>query len=334
MGLTARGNPNERRTRRGVYAILPEEDTDDEDRVGATEAVAPQLPAQRADPGVKDGKNDNDVASETAVEIAVSSLDLNSLSMGSSMSKPSTLISGDSFHKHHDGHLSDTSSALSSLSDSEKMVSPTAELSTPNISQRSHAQVSPSSSSTGTSPFVPSGRLAASGGSASVPRTPATSRMSTRSFTASQSKSKYTFDTPRAKGSEAVSSLQSEKRTLRSSRVSAPPQDGKGQPIQLAGPSQRSRVRQGRQARPSLVSTSSTPVDSGPSDIKRSISLGSKTLTDKVNSHSTTQVQKSQPHVPRCNTCANDLPHLIGVRSSKNAINICARYATILYEYS
>lgn len=34
LGLDAKGNPNERRTRRGVYAIVAEADTDDEDRVG------------------------------------------------------------------------------------------------------------------------------------------------------------------------------------------------------------------------------------------------------------------------------------------------------------
>ncbi|GJJ06599.1 hypothetical protein Clacol_000792 [Clathrus columnatus] len=37
LGLVAKGNPNERRTRRGVYAILAEEDTDDEDRAGIAE---------------------------------------------------------------------------------------------------------------------------------------------------------------------------------------------------------------------------------------------------------------------------------------------------------
>ena len=337
LGLTAKGNPNERRTRRGVYAILPEEDTDDEDRVGATEKVTPQVSIQSVDPSVKERKVDNDVASETAVEIAVSSLDLNSLSLGSSVPKPSTLISGDSLHKNRDGHLSDTSSALSSLSDSEKTVSQTAEPSTPSVLQRSHPRMPLSSSSAVISipNLVPSAGLPASGRSVSVPTTPATSRMSTRSTTASQSKGKLPSDrTPRAKDSEAASPLRSGKRALRS-RVPVPLQDGKEQPIQSGGHNEGVTVRQGRQAR---HSTSSTPVDPGPSDTKRSTSLGSKTLRTKVHSSSvmalvgTTLAQKSQPRVPRCNTCANELRHLVGLRSLKNAIHICARYATLLYE--
>lgn len=40
LGLVTKGNPNERRTRRRVYAIVAEQDTDDEDRVEITEGSA------------------------------------------------------------------------------------------------------------------------------------------------------------------------------------------------------------------------------------------------------------------------------------------------------
>ncbi|KAF8532499.1 hypothetical protein JB92DRAFT_594664 [Gautieria morchelliformis] len=174
--------------------------------------------------------------------------------------------------------------------------------------QRSQSRIplSPPSRVSSAPLSLPSIRLPGAGESVvSVPTTPATSRMSTRSSTASQSKGKTPLnDTQRAKDSETVSPLRPEKRALRSSRVPPHVEDGKEQPV---SPSQGLSIRQGRQARRSLASAPSTPANSGKIDIKRLYSSGSKIHTNK------------------CHTCASELRHLIKVKSPKNAVHSCAR---------
>lgn len=327
LGLTAKGNPNERRTRRGVYAILPEEDTDDEDRVGATEAVTSQVSVQTADHGIKAGNIEHDIASETAVEISVSSLSLNS--SDASCAKPSsTLVTGDLLHKYPDGHLSDASSALTSLSDGEKTAPSTADPSAPGLPQPSQPRKLLSS---------PSTMRPASVGSVSIATTPATSRMSTRSSTASQRKGNSSLNNASpAKTPEVLSPSRPEKRTLRSSCVPVQlqgKQNGREAPPHLVGQGKGLITPQGRRTRHSLQSTSATPVGSVPPDTgRRSFSLGGKSPTKGTKSQSAIQsVKTSQvaetphPRVPRCVTCATELPHQTGVKPPKGTLHSCVR---------
>ena len=293
---------------------------------------------------VKPGNDNEKVeALVTRVASAMASTASNSgftpLLSASSAMQPGLLLE-DLSSKHHGRRTSDASSALTSLPDGDSATShPAGGTVSPHIDLSSSL-----SSLSSTMPAGPSSGLSTSAENVGPPITPATSRMSTRSLTASQSKSRPEEDSPsniipHAHATETKPAPLPEKRTLRSSRASALPSENetsKG----LHDSNQVHNAQPTRQMRHCLPSAATKESKAGSSDAMRSVSgvvakttpVKSKLEKPVGNANGGTQAAKKlQPNVPLCGTCSNELPGMIGDKSASNAVHTCARYLSSLF---